>query len=55
MNVHACTTTPISPIKAKLVPASEEGGRDVELLEDDSDVEREEAGSGERGKFRMVE
>ena len=26
-------------VEAKLLPASEEGGCDVELLEDDSDVE----------------
>ena len=48
MNAHLCAITPICAIEAKLLPASEEGDSDVELLEDDSDVELlEEAGVGD--------
>ena len=48
VNAHPCAITPICAIEAKLLPASEEGDSDVELLEDDSDVELlEEAGGGD--------
>ena len=48
MNAHPCAITPTFAIEAKLLPASEEGDSDVELLEDDSDVELlEEAGVGD--------
>ena len=39
MNAHPCAITPICAIEAKLLPASEEGDSDVELLEDDSNDE----------------
>ena len=39
VNAHPCAITPTCAIEAKLLPASEEGGSDVELWEDDSDVE----------------
>ena len=45
---HPCAITPICAIEAKLLPASENGDSDVELLGDDSDVELlEEAGVGD--------
>ena len=48
MNAHPCAITPICAIEEKLLPASEEGDSDVELLEDDSDVELpEEVGGGD--------
>ena len=48
VNAHPCAITPRCVIEAKLLPASEEGDSDVELLEDDSDVELlEEAGGGD--------
>ena len=37
--VYPCAITPICAIEAKLLPASEEGDSDVELLEDDSNDE----------------
>ena len=46
---HPCAITPICAIEAKLLPASEEGDSDVELVEDDSDIKLlEEAGGGDR-------
>ena len=48
VNAHSSAIAPICAIEAKLLPASEEGDSDVELLEDDSDVELlEEAGGGD--------
>ena len=48
MNAHPCAITPICAIEAKLLPASEEGDSDVELLGDGSDVELlQEAGGGD--------
>ena len=49
MNAHSCAITSICAIEAKLLPASEEGDSDVELVEDDSDIKLlEEAGGGDR-------
>ena len=49
MNAHPCAIIPTCAIEAKLLPASEEGDSDVELLlDDDSEVELlEEAGGGD--------
>ena len=48
MNAHPCAITPICASEAKLLPTSEEGDSDVELLEYDSDVELlQEAGGGD--------
>ena len=48
VNAHPCAITPICAIEEKLLPASEEGDSDIELLEDDSDVELpEEVGGGD--------
>ena len=46
---HPCAITPICAIEAKLLPASEEGDSDVELLEDYIDVELLEEAGGEDG------
>ena len=48
VNAHPCAKTPTCAMEAKLLPSSEEGDSDVELLEGDSDVELlEEAGGGD--------
>ena len=49
VNVYPCAITPICAIEAKLLPASEEGDSDVELLEDYIDVELLEEAGGEDG------
>ena len=49
VNAHPCAITPICAIEAKLLPASEEGDSDVELMEEDSYVELLEEVGGEDG------
>ena len=49
MNAHPCAITPTFAIEAKLLPASEEGDSDVELMEEDSYVELLEEVGGEDG------